>query len=200
MKRFVIFIVALFVSLEVSSQEKEIKIESLALSSGQGPLSSGLFFEANFSRGNDLINLSLGEKDMYVVYFKKIWKFHSGPSFEYYYNVPTLGIMTIVPLFEKKDLSVSTMNWSGICAGEPAVRTDFTEWRFLFFWHSLDVGYKRFSATGAFLWYDEWGKLFDLKYTQPMIKQKISIYASGGYSFYKEGNYMFKIGIKYKIN
>jgi len=81
MRTTVIIIALLIATVNVFSQnsdslnsKKEIKFESASLSSGQGALSSGVFFEGNFSRGNDVINLTLGNNDLYAYYLKSFFK------------------------------------------------------------------------------------------------------------------------------
>ena len=178
---------------------KEIKLSSASLSSGEGPLSAGLFAEANFSRGNDVINVSLGERDMYVVYLKGFGKrFSIGPSFEYYYNVPLIGIMAFSTPIRSGNFSIGTMTWSGVSAGTPAEDVELLNWGLRFFWQSVDINYKNFTATGAVLYYDTWGPLVDFKYKQPINKNWV-IFASAGYSWYGDGKALFKIGLTYKL-
>lgn len=185
-----------------TKSDEKVKASSFSLSSGQGPLSSGVFFEANFLVNNkDLLNVSLGEQDMYVIYLKSYSANNTlliGPSFEYYYNVPTLGIMAITTPIQG-NFSISTMTWSGISAGNPGEKVEPFNWRYLFFWQSLTASYKKISLTGAILNFDyNWGHLFDCKYTQPISKQ-FSIFSSAGYSFYGDGQALLKIGVTYHL-
>lgn len=200
-KTILIALTISFCSLITLAQEtpnKEIKLSSVSLSSGEGPLSAGIFVEANFARGNDVINLSIGERDMYVVYLKGFGKrFSIGPSFEYYYNVPLLGVMAFSTPIQAGDFSIGTMTWSGVSAGIPGEKVELLNWGFRFFWQSGDFNYKNFTATGAILYYDTWGPLVDFKYRQPITKNW-SIFGSAGYSWYQDGKALLKIGITYK--
>jgi len=112
-----------------AQEKKELKLSSLSLSSGEGPLSNGLFFEANFSHGNNILNVSLSERDMYFIYLKRIGsRLYIGPSFKFYYNLPLLGIMAIATPIKLGDFSISTTTWSGISAGEFGDKADLTNW------------------------------------------------------------------------
>jgi len=207
-KLFTIFLVLATLVAGAQNEKAElssaIKLTSLGLSSGQGPLSAGLFFEANFSRKNDLINISLGERDMYVIYLKNLTSkkpgiLMSGPSLEWYYNVPTLGVMTILTPWQNDQASFTLMNWSGISAGNPEEKAKLANWRFLFFWQSASINYKNFTAMAAVLNYDyNWGHLVDFKYVQP-INPQWSTFASAGYNWYDGGKALLKLGIVYKL-
>ncbi|MFA5131614.1 MAG: hypothetical protein WC467_04330 [Patescibacteria group bacterium] len=178
--------------------KKEIKLSSISLSSGEGPLSNGVFAEANFARGNDVINISISASDMYIVYLKGIGKRISvGPSFEYFLNVPVMGIMGFVAPIQREKFSITAMTWSGVSAGIPGEKVQPFNWGFRFFWQSLDFSYSRFTATGAVLYYDSWGPLVDFKYKQPLTP-KWNIFASAGYSWYCDGKALLKLGITYK--
>ena len=199
MKNILILSVAILLSLNVFSQKDSVKVNSISFSSGQGALSSGPLLSADFSKGKDLINISLGERDIYVVYLKNIYKdFYSGPSLEFYHNIPTVGLMSSVNFFNSKTLSVSMLNWIGFSAGKPGYKADFTNWQLLFFYQSLALNYQRLSLSSAVLWYESWGYLFDLKYTQPLT-ENFSAFGSAGYNFYEDGNYLFSIGLKYNF-
>jgi hypothetical protein len=196
MKKIIFVLLAICIGFTVNAQPKEKKVElsSLSLSSGKSPLSAGLFFEANFNLGNDVINVSLGERDLYAIYLKGIGsKFHIGPSFEYFYNVPVLGAMAIWEPWK----FFSTFTWTGISAGTPDMKVELLNWRFLFFYQSLDFHVWRFTASAVMMYYDGWRKIVDFKYVQP-ISEKFSIFTSAGYDFYKEGSALLKIGIMYK--
>lgn len=187
-------------SFVVFSQEKKQEFNpiSLSLSSGQGAISSGLRLNANFARNKDLMTVSIAERDIYFVYMKNIYKnIYSGPSIEYYYNVPTLGILSNIGIYNRNDFSVGMTNWFAFSAGKPGEKADFDNWQLLFFFHSIDLSYKRLSLCGGAMWYEEeWAKLFELKYTQP-LSNKFSAFTSAGYNFYKDGNYIFSMGINY---
>lgn len=178
--------------------KKEVKLSSLSLSSGEGPLSNGVFAEVNFSRGNDVINASISASDMYFVYLKGIGKRISiGPSFEYFLNVPVLGIMGFITPVQTEKFSIVSMTWSGISAGVPGEKVEPFNWGYRFFWQSLDFTYSRFTMTGAILNYDTWGPLVDFKYKQPLTP-KWNLFASTGYSWYGDGKALLKLGITYK--
>ncbi|HZJ41601.1 MAG TPA: hypothetical protein VFD51_01110 [Patescibacteria group bacterium] len=184
-----------------NSKKKDVKLTSLSLSSGQGPLSSGIFFEANFLvKNKDLFNVSLGEKDMYALYLKSFSPNNNlmiGPSIEYYYNIPTIGIMAVISPINGA-FSLSGMTWGGISAGNPEEKVELLNWRYLFFWQSVTASYKNFSLTAAILNFDyNWGHLFDFKYIQP-INKEFSIFSSAGYSFFADGQALLKIGITFK--
>ena len=199
MKNIVILLVFVLFSLVVFSQDKnkELNPLSLSLSSGQGAISSGLRLNANFANNKDLLTVSIGEQDIYFVYMKNIYKnIYSGPSIEYYHNIPTLGLLSSIGIYGQNDIKIAMTNWFAFSAGKPGERADFSDWQMLFFFHSLDLSYKRLSFCGAALWYEEWGYLFELKYTQP-LSNKFSAFTSAGYNFYKDGNYIFSMGINY---
>ncbi len=178
--------------------KKEIKLSSASLSSGEGPLSNGVFAEANFSRGNDVINVSISASDMYIVYLKGIGKRVTiGPSFEYFLNVPVVGIMGFVTPVQREKFSITAMTWSGVSAGIPGEKVQPFNWGFRFFWQSIDFSYTRFTLTGAVLYYDSWGPLVDFKYKQPLTP-KWGLFASAGYSWYCDGKTLLKLGITYK--
>jgi hypothetical protein len=192
MKKIILLIAALACILGVKAQE--VKLSSLSLSSGNGPLSAGLLFEANFERGDDLFNLTLGERDMYAFYLKSTLKkkLLIGPCLEYYHNVPTFsGIAIASPI-----KYVSTFSWLGYSAGAPDQKVELANWRFLFFYQSLDFSYKRFGASGAIMYFDGWIPMVDFKYKQP-IMDKINFFTSAGYNFSGEGSALLRIGITY---
>ncbi len=188
-------------TIKVFTQEKSnITLSSLSLSSGEGPLSSGLFFEANFTRGKDLLTMYLGERDI-CVYYLKPWgkKIFIGPSVEYYYNTPTLGIMAITTPFSKNRWTISTFSWAGVSAGTPQEKVELLKWRYLFLYNSLSIEYRNLTLSGAIMWYDTWGQLFELKYTKK-ITQNIKMFGSAGYSWYADNKYLFKYGLSYNVN
>lgn len=200
-------IVAFLISLTITAQEtspkdstETIKFSSASLSSGNGPLSCGLFFEGNFIvKERDILNISLGERDMYLLYLKSFNKNNNllfGPSLEYYHNVPSLGLMAITTPLPGK-FSISTMTWVGISAGNPDEKIELLNWRFLYFWQSATFAHKNLSLTLAGLYFDRWGKLFDVKYTQPITKE-FSLFSSAGYSFYGNGCALLKLGVTYQ--
>jgi hypothetical protein len=196
MKKSVFLLLLVLICVPTFAQ-KEIKVTSLSLSSGEGPLSNGIFFEGNFARGNDIINISLGERDMYLLYLKGIGKkFSVGPSFEYFHNVPLLGIMANSTPLTAGKLSIGTMTWTGVSAGNPDEKIQLLNWRFLFFWQSIDLNYKNLTATGAIMYFNDWGPLIDIKYRQP-INKKFTLFTSAGYSFYRDGKALLKLGITY---
>jgi len=133
MKKLIIFFFLTISGLAFS----QLKFESASLSSGHGPLSSGVFFESNFSFNNgDALNITLGNDDMYVMYLKSLSKsgrlFTDG-SVEYYYNVPTLGAILISTPIKGDNFSVSTFTWTGISAGNPGEKVQLLSWSYLFF-------------------------------------------------------------------
>lgn len=184
----------------LAQEKKELKLNSLSLSSGEGPLSNGLFFEAYFSRGNDILNVSLGERDMYFIYLKGLGsRFNIGPSFEFYYNLPLLGIMATATPIKSEDFSLSTTTWTGISAGEFGGKADLANWQYLFFWQSLDASYKNISATAAIMNFNgTWGHLVDLKYRQ-RINDHWKLFGSSGYSWYEDGKALLKLGVIYEF-
>ncbi len=172
------------------TSKKEVKFTSVSFSSGQDALSSGLLLEVNFDRGEDIINLTLGERDLYASYLKSTLnkKLLIGPCLEYFHNVPTVSIIAIS--FPIKN--VSTFSWLGYSAGNPDCKVELTKWRFLFFYQSLDYTLKRFTATGAIMYFDGWQQLAILKYQQPVTKN-INLFTSAGYNFFKEGTALLKL-------
>lgn len=198
----IVVLVSMLISAVVTAQEAgdTIRFSSTTLSSGRGPLTSGIFAEANFSRGNDVISLSLGGDDMYVWYLKSILnqKLLIGPCLEYFYNVPTVSTVAIFSPLK----NVSTFSWAGFSAGTPITdgsadsKVELNNWRFLFYYQSVDYTYKRFTATAAIMYYDGWQKIVDFKYCQPLTKNW-SMFTSAGRNFYKQGTTLLKFGIKY---
>jgi hypothetical protein len=200
MKKLTAVLIVIMLSvLNVNSQEsakKEVKFISGSASTGQDALSSGVLLEFNFSRGEDVINLTLGERDLYVSYLKSTLnkKLLIGPCLEYFHNVPTVS--TIAISFPIKN--VSTFSWLGYSAGNPDSKVELTKWRFLFFYQSVDYTLKRFTATGAIMYFDGWQQLVVFKYQQPVTKN-INLFTSAGYNFFKEGTALLKLGITYKM-
>lgn len=194
-KVFMVFCLVFLTGLSVLAQ-KEAKFSSVSISSGNGPLSSGLFLEANFSLDNDQLGLALGERDLYVFYLKSLLnkKLLAGPCLEYYHGIPTTSLMAIFSPINHW----STFTWLGYSAGTPDMKVELSNWQFLFFYQSLDFNYKRFSATGAILYFDGWMKLLDFKYNQPVTKQ-ISLFTSVGYNFHGDGTALLKMGITFKL-
>lgn len=195
MKKLMIIVSAILISFGATAQN-EFKLSSIGLSSGKGPLSSGVFVETNFTKGDDYFTVSLGERDLYAVYLKSFFKgkIHIGPCMEYFQNVPTVSIMAVTNPFK----NVSTLSWSGYSAGAPNAEVQLLKWRYLFFYQSADFTFKRVTATGAIMWYGDWQPIADLKYTQPLNKN-ISGWISSGYKFYKDGEALLKIGLVYKF-
>jgi hypothetical protein len=184
----------LFVAATINAAE--VKLESLALSSGNGPLSAGPLFEANFSNGQDAFNLTLGERDLYVYYLKSVlWnKVSFGPCLEYFHNIPTVSLMALLNPVKH----ISALTWIGSSAGVADQKAELLKWRFLFFYQSLSVDYWRLTATGAIMYFGGWQPLVDLKYSQPLT-DKVSIFTDVGYNFFKDGSYLLKMGIVYKL-
>ncbi len=194
-----VFFLSCLVSVSAFSQ---VKFESASLSSGHGPLSSGLFFESNFSLSNgDAVNVSLGNEDMYIMYLKSLSKsgrLFTGGSLEYYYNVPTLGYVLLTTPIKTGNFSASTFTWTGISAGNPGEKVELLNWGYLFFWQSANLSFKGLTLTGAILNHQgDWGHLFDLKYTQK-LNENFSAFTSGGYSFFGDGKALMKIGVTYR--
>ncbi len=194
-----VFVVSCLFSFSQNNQIENNKIKplSISFSSGQGALSSGPLLSANFSRNKDIINFTIGERDVYVAYLKNVYKnIYSGLSMEYFHNIPVLGIMNNIGIYKKDFIKISMLNWTGFSAGKPGDKASFKHSQLLFFFHSLDLSYKQLSIRGAALWYEEWGYLFELKYKQPLT-DKFSAFTSAGYNFHKEGDYLFSIGLCY---
>jgi len=201
MKKLMIFFFSCFVSGLAFSQ---VKFESGSLSSGHGPLSSGLFAEFNFSiNSRDALCIFLGNEDMYIMYLKSLsqkGRLFTGVSVEYYYNVPTLGYVFITKPIQTANFGLSTFTWTGISAGNPGEKVELLNWGYLFFWQSADLSFKGLTLTGAILNYQgDWGRLVDLKYTQK-LNQEFSMFISGGYNFFRDGKALMKIGVTYKPN
>lgn len=198
-KLFAVLVVIMLSVIVLNAQEgnkKEVKFISGSASTGQDALSSGLLLEFNFSRGGDVINLTLGERDLYASYLKSTLnkKLLIGPCLEYFHNVPTLSTIAISSPIK----NVSTFSWLGYSAGNPDEKVELTKWRFLFFYQSADYTFKRFTATGAIMYFDGWQQLAILKYQQPVTKN-INFFTSAGYNFFKEGTALLKLGITYKM-
>ncbi len=196
-KLFFFFIIALTLTAPIitRSQEKKVKLDWAALSSGEGALSSGLFFETEFLRGEDVIGLYLGKEDLATYYLKAFLnsKIKAGPCLEYFHNSPTLGGMVL--LLPVKN--VSALTWSGITAGQYGQKVELTNWQFLFLWQQVNYCYKRFTASGIVLLFDEvWHPILDFKYKQPLDKE-FCLFTSAGYDFSGEGKSLLKLGIMY---
>lgn len=195
MKKVLIALVVLTFSIQLNAQK--IELSSLSLSSGNGPLSQGLLFESNFSNGKDLVNLTLGERDMYAFYLKSFVKSKVlvGPCLEYFHNVPIIGLITITSPFK----NVSTFSWVGYSAGIPDSKVELLKWRFLFIYQSVDYTYKRFTTSGAIMYYDGWQPILDFKYKQPLMKN-VSLFTSAGYNFFGSGSALLRLGAVYSLN
>lgn len=195
MKTFVLCL--FFLLFPFVSSFSQIKPSSLSLSGGQGAISSGLRFNANFTRNKDLLTVSIGQKDIYFVYQKNIYKkIYSGPSLEYYHNIPTLGLLSSIGIYEKNEFRIGMTNWFAFSLGNPDQKVNFRDTKLLFFYLSSELSYKNLTLSGGALWFEEWGYLFDLKYTKSLT-EKLAIFSSAGYNFYKDGNYIFSMGINY---
>lgn len=200
MKKFLISVfffsfVILFSSSLQAEVKDSVKLSSISLSSGDGVLSQGLLFESNFSYGNDLVNLYLGERDLAISYLKSFakGKVYVGPVLEYYMNLPTLGAQLIT----SPTKNVSTFSWVGFSAGNPGEKVNFEKYRYLFFYQSLDLTIKRFTASGIIMEYEGWRPIIDLKYKQPIMKN-VELFTSAGYNFFGQGHALLRIGITYK--
>ncbi len=199
MKKMIVLSLNLLLSSLAFSQ---VKFESVSISSGHGPLSSGVFIESSFSLNKgDALSVSLGNDDMYIMYLKSLSKssrIFAGASVEYYYNVPTLGVVLITTPISNKHFTLSTFTWTGISAGNPGERVELLNWGYLFFWQSVDLSFKGLTLTGALMNYQyDWGYLYDIKYTQK-LNPEFSAFISGGYNFFKDGKALMKIGLMYR--
>ncbi len=203
MKKNLFFLLAFFlfwefaiIDVAAENGKNSIKFNSLSLSSGEGVLSSGLFFESNFSRGNDQINFYLGGSDLAISYLKSFLnkKLFIGPALEFYMNLPTLGAqMIFLPI-----KNLSSFSWIGFSAGAPGNEADLSKWQYLFYYQSLDYSYKRFTFSTIALQYNNcWQPIIDIRYRQSIMKN-VELFGSAGYKFYKEGHSLFKLGIIYK--
>lgn len=198
-------IIALFFLLFITAANAQevkdtIKFSSETLSSGRGPLTSGLFSETNFSKGDDAISISLGGEDMYVWYLKSTLnkKLLIGPCLEYFYNTPALSTVAILSPLK----NVSIFSWVGFSAGTPITdgsansKIELDNWKFLFFYQSADYSYKRFTATGAVMYFNGWQKIVDFKYSQPLTRNW-SLFTSAGRNFFGDGTTLLKFGVKF---
>ncbi len=204
MKKVFVIIVVLISTLSFAgADEKNFNINSVSLSSGEGALSSGLFLEAIFSRNNDIFGIYLGERDVCVYYLKPMLnkKVYIGPSWEYFFNTPTFGLMILTSPYSTKNekFSISTFSWTGVSAGTPLDKVELLNWRFLFLFNQISLNYRSFSVSGALMWYDTWGQLFEVKYSKEIMKN-MDIFTSAGYSWYQDEKYLFKFGMKYQFN
>lgn len=197
----IMVLVSIFFCTNIYSQD-EITPVSISLSTGEGPLSNGLFLEATFSKGKDIINVSLGERDMYAVYLKGFGsRFNIGPSLEWYHNTPLAGVMAFSTPIKSKNFSIGTMTWGGYSAGKPDEKIQILGWHWLFFWQSVDINYKNFSSTAAIIEFDgKWGPLVDFKYKQPITKKNWQLFTSAGYSWYEDGKALLKMGLIYNFD
>ncbi len=203
MKKSILIFIILITATLVQAEEKLFNINSISLSSGEGALSSGLFFEAIFNRNDDLFGIYLGERDICVYYLKPFFnnKVYIGPSWEYFFNTPTLGLMLMTSPYtsENGNFRISTFSWTGISAGTPLEEIDLLNWRYLFLFNSIALSYRNISVNTAVMWFDTWGKLFEFKYSKS-IMENTEIFTTAGYSWYGDEKYLFKFGIKYQFN
>ncbi|MFZ4632517.1 MAG: hypothetical protein ACOYL8_04970 [Patescibacteria group bacterium] len=193
-----IFFFSFFILLSSTAKAEvkdSVKIASLSLSSGDGVLSQGLLFESNFTYGEDLITLYLGERDLAVSYLKSFCKgkIYVGPVLEYYLNLPTPGAQLITSPIK----NVSTFSWVGFSAGNPGEKVNFEKFRYLFYYQSVEYTYKRFSLAGVIMEYGGWQPIVDLKYKQPLWKD-VELFTSAGYNFFGAGHTLLRLGITYK--
>lgn len=193
---FIFILLSVSVNAQIETKDT-VKISSLSLSSGDGVFSQGLLFESNFTYGDDLVNLYLGERDLAIAYLKSFakGKIFAGPVLEYFINVPTVGIQMIALPCE----NVSTFSWLGASAGTPGSKVELKNWRYLFFYQSIDYTYKRFSLSGIIMEYGGWQPIIDLKYKQPIMKN-VELFSSAGYNFFGQGHSLLRLGITYKPN
>lgn len=198
----IMMLVSIFFVANIYAQDEKVKPISMWVTTGEGPLSDGPFLEANFAKGKDIINVSLGLQDMYAVYLKGFGsRFNVGPSLEWYHNVPLVGLMAFSTPIKAGNFSVGTMTWGGYSAGNPDEKVELLNWHWLFFWQSVDLNYKNFTATGAILEYDgNWGPLVDFKYKQPITKKHWQLFTSAGYSWYEDGKALLKMGLIYNFD
>ncbi len=197
MKQILIFFFSfVFIfSSSLKAQDKEsVKLSSASLSSGDGVLSQGVLFESNFTYGEDMICLYLGERDLGISYLKSLFKgkIYVGPALEYFMNLPTPGAQMITSPFK----NVSTFSWVGFSAGNPGEKVNFAKSRYLFFYQSLDLTIKRFTVSGVIMEYNGWQPIIDLKYRQPLMKN-VDLFTSAGYNFF-DNHTLLRIGITYK--
>ena len=200
----IVVLVSMLFSVVTNAQEAKdtIKLSTITLSSGRGPLTSGLFAEANFTKDDDVISLSLGGDDMYAWYLKSALnkKLLIGPCLEYFYNIPTISAVAIFSPIK----NVSTFSWVGFSAGIPITdgsansKVELDNWKFLFYYQSIDYSCKRFTASGAIMYFNGWQKIVDFKYCQPLAKNW-SLFTSVGRNFFGDGTTLLKIGIKYTM-
>jgi len=197
MKKFLIsfFSFVILFSSSVNAEVKDsVKLSSISLSSGDGVLSQGVLFESNFSYGDDMICLYLGERDLGISYLKSFFKgkVYVGPVLEYFMNLPTPGLQMITSPFK----NVSTFSWLGFSAGIPGEKVDFKKSRYLFYYQSVDLTIKRFTVSGIIMEYNGWQPIIDLKYKQPLMKN-VDLFTSAGYNFFDDHT-LLRIGITYK--
>lgn len=200
-KIIIILVVSLICALSLSAQEvapTKFRLHSLSLSSGKGIISSGLIFKTDLSYGQDLVNIKISQDDMYVLYLKRLnARIYSGPSIEFFHNIPTLGLMTSVNFINTGKFSLGTTNWFAFSAGDLGEKAKLTDWNFLFFYESLDLKYDNLSLSAAALWYKTWIYAAELKYKLNLTPQ-IGLIPSLGYNF-SQKDYLFGLGITYKF-
>lgn len=193
MKKLIRLAVVLLVVSMAAMAEEKVELSSLSLFAGKGALSSWLVFEADFTRGEDGISLILGEKDLEIFYLKSFLKgkFSIGPCLEYFLNTPVIGAIATTNTCK----NVSSLTWVGASAGNPGDKITPLDWRFLFFFQSLDVTFKRVTVQGVIMHYNEWQPMLTFKYNQPMTK-KVNISINVGYNFYRfHQEFYDKIGL-----
>jgi len=93
------------------------KLKSIALTTGETPLSSGLNFDVNLSNGKNSLYLSYNSVLGQVVYEISLTKWFSVyPTGGVYHNIPWAGPMFTFSMFKGK---LMTYHWFGWSAGIP---------------------------------------------------------------------------------
>jgi hypothetical protein len=137
-----------------TSSNHSWKLNSIALTAGETPLSSGLNFDVNLSNGKNSFCLSYNTVLGQVVYEIPLTKWFSVyPTGGVYHNIPWAGPMLTFSMFKGK---LMTYHWFGWSAGIPEEgKTSFKKSLFIFSFQEIKYTLNKTSFDYVLMHYEK---------------------------------------------
>jgi hypothetical protein len=195
----VLVCIILLISGSVFSQKNDSlwKFNSISLSSGETPLSSGLAISTVVSKGKSTFmcdyNSALGE----ILYFySPVKQFSIGYSGGVFKNTFWSGPIASLSLFKEH---FTTLNWVGWSLGDPEKSKTASELKFHFSYNQFNLNIKPFQVYYILLHYQKCfpEHIFGIKGTFKLY-EKVSLSGGLGYML-KADKFLWSTGIDYNF-
>lgn len=198
----ILIVLAFLIPAIKSSAQDSVnwKLNSVSISSGETPLSSGLAFSAKISRGKSVVlcdyNSTLGEALYFYSPIKQFSFGYSGGVFKSNIWVFWAGPIASFSLF---DGHLTTLNWAGWSLGDPEMEKTTSEIKFCFSYQQISLNWKFAEAYYALLHYQRCKPehIFGTKFNFN-LSEKISLCGGLGYMLNAE-KYLWSTGLDYNF-